>query len=433
MLMKCPFNLPLLLAVALGSALTLPAKSQEIPATAEATNTLTLAHAIELAQADNPEIRVLSADIASARGEVTTAKTWQNPEISVTPGFKTVRDQSDTQFHGDFGLEQTFAWPGKRALQQALAEKSVTVRQLALDGFRAQLAILVRRAFFTLLAAREEVTLREQRLTLAKTFVAAAQKKVEGGYAPEFEATKATVEVVAAQKALRGAQARHAAAQVALNALMGRNPTTPLALAGTLEDRLELPDLSSLLAQSLRQNPGLKIRVAEAERAGLNLQTIRQSRLPDFKVGPGLEYTRDEQIVGIGVTLPLPFWDQKKGEIATATACQAKALAELNQLRRDILSQVTTASLNLVAARESLTFYTPALRAQLQAALVAAEEGYAAGRTPLWLYLEAQRTCFDTQADYFDTLQNTFAAQAELESAVGLPLPQLSQPATETK
>src|SRR5579883_707138 len=425
-------SLLLLLSVALGSAVTFPAKAQETNAT-PGTNVLTLEAAIRLALENNPDIRVLSADIASARGEVTTARTWQNPEVSVAPGFKTIRDPSTTEFHGDFGLEQTFEWPGKRALRRAVAEKNVAVRQLALAGFRSQLAIQVRRAYFTLLATRGVVELREQKLTLAKSFVDAAKKKVEGGFAPEFEATKAEVEVVGAQRVLREAQARHDAARVTLNALMGRRPTEPLAVTGALGDGVALPNQSMLLEQALAQNPSVRVQEAEAERTGLSLQSIRKSRLPDFKVGPNLEYTRDEQIVGFGLSLPLPFWDKKKGEIATATAEQEKALAELEKLRREILRDVTTASQNLTAAKDSLTFYTPALRDKLKAALDAAAQSYAEGRMPLLLYLESQRTYFDTQADYFETLQKLFEAQAELESAAGASLEQLSQPRTEPK
>ncbi|MBI3415869.1 MAG: TolC family protein [Verrucomicrobia bacterium] len=364
---------------------------------------------------------------------MTTAKTWQNPEISVAPGFKTIRDPSVTEFHGDFGLEQTFEWPGKRALRRAVAEKNVAVRQLALAGFRSQLAIQVRRAYFTLLATREVVALREQRLTLAKSFVDAAKKKVEGGFAPEFEATKAEVEVVAAQRVLRETQARHDAARVTLNALMGRKPTEPLTVTGALNDGVALPNQFKLLEQALVQNPSIKVQEAEAERTGLSLQSIRKSRLPDFKVGPSLEYTREEQTVGFGFSLPLPFWDKKKGEIATATAAQEKALAELEKLRREILRDVTTASQNLTAAKDSLTFYTPTLRDKLKGALDAAAQSYGEGRMPLLLYLESQRTYFDTQADYFETLQKLFEAQAELESAAGASLEQLSQPRTEPK
>jgi cobalt-zinc-cadmium efflux system outer membrane protein len=184
---------------------------------------------------------------------------------------------------------------------------------------------------------------------------------------------------------------------------------------------------------ALAQNPAVKVQAAEAERTGLSLRSIRKSRLPDFKVGPSVEYTRDEQIIGLGVSLPLPLWNQKKGEIATATAEQEKALAELEKLRRDILRDVTLAAQNLAAARESLAFYSPALRDQLKAALDSAARSYAEGKLPFLIYLEAQRTYFDTQADYFATLQKTFEARAELESAIGVPLAQLTQPQTETK
>jgi outer membrane protein TolC len=108
-------------------------------------------------------------------------------------------------------------------------------------------------------------------------------------------------------------------------------------------------------------------------------------------------------------------------------------LAELEKLRREILRDVATTSQNLTAAKESLAFYTPALRDKLKTALDAAAQNYSEGRTPLLLYLESQRTYFDTQADYFETLQKLFEAQAGLESAIGVPLNQLSQPPTEIK
>ena len=90
------------------------------------------------------EIRALLADIESARGEVTAAKTWQKPEVSTAPGFKTIHNPYSTEFHANFEVEQAFEWPGKRALRRAVAKKNVDVCQLALAGFRSQLAIQVR-------------------------------------------------------------------------------------------------------------------------------------------------------------------------------------------------------------------------------------------------------------------------------------------------
>lgn len=396
------------------------------------TNNVTLQQLTAIALQRNPELRIFEAEVAAARGEAIAAKTWQNPEA--TAGYRVGRlngggaPTSVEWLHGQLGLEQTILFPGKRTLQRAVAEKNVEGRQLALAGFRSQLAIQVRRAYYTLLAAQEVLPLRDQRLALAKTFVEAARKKVDAGIAPDFEATKAEVEVVNAQAALRLAQAQVVTARAALNALLGRNPSEPLGVTGTLSPDVRLWDERQLLEQTLARNPSLKIQAAEIERTGLNLRLVRKSRHPDFTVGPGYESEPGLQIFSFGVSLPIPLWDQKKGPIATATAEQQRAVSELEKLRQEILRDVTSAAQNLAAVKEALANYTPDFIARLRASLDAASQSYSEGRTPLLLFLETQRTYFETQASYFESLQKLYESQAELESAIGVPLEELSKP-----
>jgi hypothetical protein len=49
---------------------------------------------------------------------------------------------------------------------------------------------------------------------------------------------------------------------------MGRRPTEPVPVTGTLGDGLSLPNQSTLLEQALAQNPAVKVQEAEAERNG---------------------------------------------------------------------------------------------------------------------------------------------------------------------
>lgn len=396
------------------------------------TNNATLDHLIAVALKRNPELRIFEAGVAAARGDVITAQTWQNPELG--SAYRVGRLSGGGQptsvewVHGQLGLGQTILFPGKRTLQRAAAEKSVQGRQLALGGFRSQLAIQVRRGYYVLLAAQQVIPLREQRLRLAKTFVEGAKRRVEAGVAPEFEATKAEVEVVNAQAALRLAQAQAVTARAALNTLLGRKPNESLSVTGALSPDVRLPDERILLEQTLARNPSLKIQASEVERTGLNLQLARKSRYPDFTVGPNYESEPGLQIFSVGLSLPLPLWDQKKGPIATATAEQQQALAELERLRQEIFRNVTSAVQNLAAAKETLANYTPEFLERLKAALDAAGQSYGEGRTPLLLFLETQRTYFETQASYFESLQRLYESQAELESAVGVPLDQIFKP-----
>ena len=324
-----------------------------------------------------------------------------------------------------YDLKQTIEFPGKRRLRLAVAEKNVEVQRLALSGFRSQLTIQVRRAFYTLLVSKQILELKEQRVTLANTFVDAARKKAAAGFAPDFETTKAVVEVVAAQKARHETQAQVMTARAALNTLLGRRPDGDLEIEVAVPSEIPVPVEARLLQQVFAQNPSLKVQELEVERAGLSVQSVRKSRLPDFSVGPSIEYLKDEQTYDFGISVPLPLWDRKRGEIATANAEQQKAVAELDKLRQEISRDVITACHNLSSAKESLALYAPELLGKLKTTLDDAAQSYSEGRTSLLTYLEIQRTYFDTQADYLETLQKLYETRSDLEAAVGVPLSEL--------
>ena len=172
----------------------------------------------------------------------------------------------------------------------------------------------------------------------------------------------------------------------------------------------------------MARNPSLRALGVQAEAAGLTLRSTRFGRRPDFAVGPQVEYTKNEQIYGLGVTIALPFWDLKKGEIQTATAEQQRTLAEIAKTRLEITSAVEKSAENLEIARTQLALYTPAFLDRLKGFVAQAEQSYAQNATTLLIYLDAKRTYFDTLANYYESLGNVAEQRAELESAVGVPL-----------
>ena len=384
---------------------------------------LTLEQLVSEAQARSPQLRAFQAEIDAARGEALSARAWMNPELSVSPG---VRRADGSEFHGEAELLQTFDFPGKRGLRRAAAEKGVEARAFALEAFRQQLAIQVRRAYYASLVMHQLIALNEQQLALANGFADAARTKVDGGFAPEFEATKAEVEVVRARRTLREMQARHLAVHAELNALLGRDVRDETEVTGTLPvDSIPEIDKEAIQSWDVSRNPSLRIQAAETNQLELGVQLAKKSRLPDFTVGPNIEYVQDEQTYGIGIGFVLPLWDRKQGAISTAKAEHARALAESDAIRREVVRDVAIALNNLESTRESLAYFTPAFSQRLKAALDTASESYANGRTTFLIYLETQRTYFETQTAYYETLRDYFDAQFGLEAALGITLAEL--------
>jgi cobalt-zinc-cadmium efflux system outer membrane protein len=385
---------------------------------------LNVEEAIRIALRNNPELRVFEASVAASKGGVTTAKTFANPELTIAPGVKRTRDGGVTtsEFHGEFELSQLFKFPGKRALEIAIAQRNVALQELALEGFRFQLTAKVRKAFYEMLAAQKVIDLRKEQVESAKTFVASAQKRAESGYASDFETMKSQADLIAASRSMHEAQGEVVAARVSINTLMGRDPAAPLEISGALENVAPPGGAGDYLALAMARNPSLRTQAAQAELAGLTLRSTRFGRRPDFAVGPKVEYTENEQIYGIGATIALPFWDQKRGEIETATGEQRKALAEIEKTRVEIAGEVTKAAAGLKVAKESAALYTEEFLRQLRSFVGQAEQGYAQSATTLIIYLDAKRTYFDTLSSYYEALGKVAAGRAELESAIGVPL-----------
>lgn len=371
----------------------------------------------------NPELQVLEQSLAAAKGDVTTARTFANPELSLAPGVRrTPEGDGRNEFHGDVALSQLFKFPGKRALEIAIAQRGVKSTQLALEAFRFQIAAKVRKAFYDLLAAKRIIEARHEQVASAEVFVESSKKRAESGFSGDFETVKSEAELIDARKALSDAQGRAFAARVTLNTLLGRSPGRPLEITGSLENVAPRDETADFLALALARNPAVRAQVLEAEKAGLTLRATRFGRRPDFAIGPSLEYTQNEQTYGLGVTVALPFWDQKKGEIQTASAEQQKALAEIEKLRVELRGEVTKSVEALRIAREQLALYSPEFLEKLRAFVRQAEQGYGQNATTLIIYLDAKRTYFDTLTSYYEALGRVAEARSDLESAVGVPL-----------
>ncbi|MEO6873790.1 MAG: TolC family protein [Opitutaceae bacterium] len=385
---------------------------------------LTLEAAMAEALAHSPMNRVIDAEVEAARGGVLSAQTRPNRELTVAPGWKRIRegDSSHHEFKGTIALSQTFVFAGKRELLVSIAERNVELRQLGIEGWRFQLTAAVRKAFYELLATQSIIGLRQQQIESAQIFQQAAARRAESGYASDFEAVKSQGDVITARRLLGAAEGDRAAARVELNALLGRDPSAQLEVSGTLDDAVAERSLSDLLLVALADNPSLRAQAMQAEIAGLNVRAARLARKSDYAIGPLLDYSKSEQVLGISATFSLPDKNLGRGEVLTATAAQRQVLAETEQLRREIAGAVTKAATQLAAARSQLALYSPAYLAQLKAVVEQAERSYAQNATSLLIYLDAKRTYFDTLADYYDAIANVARSRAALESAVGVPL-----------
>jgi outer membrane protein, heavy metal efflux system len=382
---------------------------------------LTFEEAHRRAQQENPTFQVLTAEISAAEGAQLDAGARANPELTVNPGFKRSFGEggSGTQFQGELGISQTFEFPGKRALRLHLASGEVKLRQIAVEGFRQQLRTTVRKAFCQALLAKQVATLRAEQLESAETFLKAARKRIENGYASDFELVKAQVDRIAAKREQGQASGELRAAKLQLAALMGAPTDTMFEVEGLLDSTVVGTAPADPTAFAMANHPGIRAQSLQVELAQSAVEAARLGSNPDLTVNPVMGVSRDEQSIGIGLTVPLPLWNRGKGNVAVANASQRRAQAELERLRQEIRQSVQSSQERIRRAEEELSLYTPEFLEELKNTMVRAEKVYAQNATSLLIYLEARRNRFDALSGYYEALGQRAQGLLELESAMG--------------
>ena len=99
-----------------------------------------------------------------------------------------------------------------------------------------------------------------------------------------------------------------------LNTLLGRDPSAPLRLNGTLRNAAPRGTTGNYVTLAMTRNPSLRTQEMQAQLAGLNLRKTRLGRHPDFAVGPRVEYTDREQTYGFGATVALHYGTSRKAK-----------------------------------------------------------------------------------------------------------------------
>lgn len=355
---------------------------------------LTLAQALEEAEARSPAIIAARAAVEAAEARIRQAGFRANPELSVevenfagTGELSGIRRTETT-----VALNQRLDLGGRRQSRVGVARAELAGQQLRLAITRADLAQAVREQFARAVAARERLQLAEENDGRARELARVAGILVDAGREPPLRALRARSAAAQAMAELETARAEERASRATLASLFG--VSTPVeAVAGPLLD---------LEARTIDPEQSLEVRLADAERltAEAALSQELAGRRLDPAVGLGVRHVRetgDFALVG-GLSMPLQVFDRNQGNISAARsnvlaaeARRAGALATVTVRARNAISNVEAAEARVEALeRAAIPEAAEALRL--------AQISYRNGRASLLELLDVQNAYTTAQA-----------------------------------
>ncbi|MFC3070449.1 TolC family protein [Phenylobacterium soli] len=305
-----------------------------------------------LAQARDraPRLAEAESSVRQAEGLARQAGARPNPEASVEVENFDPRGRGADQIQTTLSLGQPIELGGKRPARIAAGRAAVDAAQAKLTQSRADYAYDLAGAYAEAEVADRRVKLAMDALGLAQEDLRAARALVEAGKEAELRSLQGQATVTQAKAELSSAEADRAGAFARLSALAGSSaPFTSLS-----ESLLSRPS-----RQRLQTNidplsvPSVVAAQAEREAVARRVRVEKTKAIPDVTASLGVRRFNGDGSTALvaGVSVPIPIFDQNRGNISAAQAELAGAEARLASARLDAEADLRTALFNVDAAR----------------------------------------------------------------------------------
>ena len=373
----------------------------------------------------NPSLAEARAHLAQTSAALATARTLENPTVSLASEYDTSRADESPWLWGigtSFLLDSFLSRPQRIDLAQASIRGAHADFSEAIWTVRRDL----REALLGMVIARQRLGVLEldvqQRAELARL----ARSRVKVGMSARAEESQAELELSRSRVALDEARRLEVAGKSALAAALGVSVEAIGEISPQWEDldSIELPaesTLRSLRDQALLSRPDLERAIAEYQAREIELRQQVRQQYWQASLGPGYTWDHGIRKVTLGASFSLPIFNRNEGPIAEAVAAREAAGRHAMTVQATILSEVDAAAVSYATALSALE------RARQQRttneSLAASERrAFAADATDKPTLLAAELAVSTERLAELDALERAQQALGQLEDSLRTPL-----------
>jgi len=392
---------------------------------------------------ENPESEFYRAEVNVSEGDQITAGTWQNPNVQLQYGRKR---NLENGVGGEgrawsVSVMQSIEYPGRIALRKAIAGGQNKLAKLGFGQFRTALAAKARALAYELFIRRELANAAKQVAERGSELAAVLVQRDPAGITPLLERRIIEASVIKLRKQAIESEEASQKALHALNRLRGKDLSTALEV-GASDFKLPVsPSMEELLEGARTQNFELRMQRAELETQGFKVALSKNERWPAVSVGPYFSDGRggeEEREYGIGLSVPIPIWNQNEGNIVANTSRENQGRTTLRLAQQKVETEIREKSLSYSLLIKEIARWSPRQADDLRQAAELGDRHYRLGAIPVSTYvelqeqyLEALKTTLETKLEALKSIQSL-----ELQTGskyVGLETRAKKKPAVEEK
>lgn len=317
--------------------LILPRPTAEQPA-------VTLNRLQQWATEYNPTLIQARYNVKTALGVSIQAGTHPNPIVGYESD--TVGSFQTRNYQGMY-FSQLVKTANKLGLARAAANVDIMNAQLSLLRTRMEVLARVRRDYFAVLVAHENVLVNDALVQFMNEVLKIQVARLKGEEAAGFEPAQLRGLANAQRAQLVAAQNSYVAAWKTLAADMGLPRMPPMPLAGRADMPVPVVAYEAALARTMSVHPDILIGRNMVTRARLVLKLQEVTPIPDLVLyftaqkdftNPGVRSTSYNTQIGV----PLPIWDRNRGNIVSAQGELGQASQQMRRAQMDLTAQLAS-------------------------------------------------------------------------------------------
>jgi cobalt-zinc-cadmium efflux system outer membrane protein len=300
--------------------------------------------AVTLALAQNPALTAARISLVEAKGRSEQAGRLANPalETEYKPGL------DGEQGTVKVGMQQQFPLTSRLRLERQVSRTLLQAAQADVRDVSRRLAAQVRSTVFEVAALQARLTLRDAQIDRSEDWTRQLTQQATVGERARFDADQLRLDIAALKLDRQRLATEHQNALSRLRVLIGLPPESPVEVTQHLTPPEPGVSREILLAQR-GDYQAAQARTAAAQTAAALAQARRWE---DVGVGVFGEWQRTEdlpygiredQYVGLQVSLPLPFWNRQQGRIREVRAAAEREAVELSALAQRIQGEAEIA------------------------------------------------------------------------------------------
>jgi cobalt-zinc-cadmium efflux system outer membrane protein len=387
-------------------------------------STLTLRALFDSLRAGHPTIRAAEGRLTAAQGTRGTAGRLMNPvafygvEQAPFPGGSTpIGMEKETSLTATLPLEFIYQRGPRVAanaeVRAASADVAATKQRVYLDAAQ---------AFYRTAIAQSDVATTRELSEWLDSLVAYNKMRVEEGVAAEVDLIRSQVERdrLRAESGLREAELARARAGLA-SFLSGGAPGSLNVFA---DDRpMPVPEGSSL---SPATRPDIRMLTETSAAASSAVSLEQWSLVRQLGVTFGAMRVAGENSMIASIAMPIPIFDQNRGEVQRASGQRMAVEQELTQLKRSAVAELQGAYDAAVVlsnrAQDLSRRDSTGILARAELARSVAVGAYREGAVSLYQVIDAARAWAETRDIYFRALYAQHESVLTLFVAAGIDL-----------